>query len=570
VTSSLSYKYQWNRNGLPIPGATSGSYMPDVTDVGEKLTCTVTVEGASGMASATSPPTTAVFGAPGFVSLPAAAVGVLYSYTFSDWESPPLELTSGFCPPGLVLAGATVSGTPTTSGPSQFGLALSLRQLWHEAVPSGTRNVYVSALTGSDTNTGLTPTSQYASINAALTAAEPGDRILVAAGTYGYTSAYGVNGTPTAWVSVESASDTVRPVISVADNSGHDGVDCQQSSYLGFFGLELEGLQTSSDPNPSGFAVFRGSKWIRLWNNVVHDFPGGGINCFYSTAATFDGSVLPAGGWDLVDVCFNTIYDSCKYSPYNTSGISFYGAVDMTGTTLDGTYGYRSIGNYIYNCICTVPYTPGGTADITDGNGISFDSLAFANSLNPGLAAYTKRGLAEGNIVVGCGGRGLHVYNTINVDDFFNTYVGNLRTTSPAITNGVETDAQYSTASGANGVLHFGNLICPLNTPNTTDGVSTYTSNVMLGGSQTVPSGNTDRRSAGVDYFSGSPSAASLLTGIAVSSFVPGATDAAPGQKGAAGAVVLGQGCRPVAIWAAGALEYPRTAVLVVNDYPAQ
>lgn len=422
-------------------------------------------------------------------------------------------------------------------------MSLDLRSLYRQLAPSGTRLVYVTSTGNDSTGTGAIG-SPWATINKACSVAVAGDRILVGAGTYGYTTLTSKLGTAQAWISVESLNDTVRPIISVADNSGDDGFDIQGSIFVGVYGLEIVGLQTSTNTNPSGFGVWNGSHHVRIWNNYVHDFPGGGINNFNTHI-----------GWDLVDVSFNTIHDCCKYSPYNTSGISFYGAIDLTGTTLDGRYGYRAVGNYIYNCICTVNYTPGGLAYVTDGNGVSCDSLNTPNSLNPSLPPYTKRGLVCGNVVVGCGGRGLHVYNTINVDDLFNTYIGNLRTTSPAITNGVEADAQYDTSPGANGVTHYGNLICPTNTPNSTDAVSTYTANVILGGTQTVPAGNTDRRGSGVAYFTGAPTNTQLQSALTMPNFIPVTPDTASITAGAIGYQALGSDPRPPSAWSVGALE---------------
>jgi hypothetical protein len=445
-------------------------------------------------------------------------------------------------------------------------MSLNLRTLYHQTVITGTRTVYVAAASGSDSNNGTSHALAYASITAAITAAQAGDRILVDAGTYSYLSIYGLSGDALDWISIESYSDSVRPIISVADNSGNDGVDIQLTTFCGLFGFEIVGLQTSASSNPSGIGVFRGSTHVMVWNNLIHDFPGGGINCFYVASSVYNGNTLPAGGWDLVDVSFNTIHDTSKYNVDNTSAISFYAGVDTTATTWDGRYGYRAVGNYIYNVICTVNYTPGGDAFITDGNGISCDSLNTSNSLNPGLAAYTKFGLLAGNLIVGCGGRAVHIYNTINVDDIYGTYVGNLRTVSPAITNGVEADASYDTSPGANGVTHSGCIIMPLNTPNTTDSVSTYTNCVITGGTQTVPAGNVDHHTVGASYLAGTPNTTNVLSAQATSFYTPVTPDTATRPTNALGYQALGVGPRAngtSAIWTIGALELPLPTRLV-------
>ena len=431
--------------------------------------------------------------------------------------------------------------------------AAGLRSQYRQAVPTGTRQVYVSG-SGSDSSAG-TFAAPYRNLSKALSGAVAGDQIIALdAGPYAHTSVYQKAGNPGRWISIESANDSFQPLISVADNSGNDGLDIQASSFIGVFGFEVAGLQTSTSTNPSGITVYQGSHHVAIWNNLVHDFPGGGINCFY----------VAGGGWDLVDIFYNTIHATCRYSPNNTSGISVYGAQDLTGDLLGG-YGYRLVGNYVYDVLCTVPYAPGGLNYVTDGNGISLDSLWVPNNLDTGLTPYSKRGLVLGNVVAACGGRGLHVFNTINVDDLFNTYIGSLRTTSPAITNGVETDAFYSPALAiANGVVHYGNLIVPLNTPNTTDGVSAYTNNVVLGGTQAVPSGNVDRRTLIAAYLAGNPTAAALLTGLPMSAFAPITPDltasAAPLP-----AQALATGPRPSGSWAAGALEVPQPGRVLVH-----
>ncbi len=53
-----SFAYRWNRDGTPIPGATSPTYVVPAGDAGHVLTCTVTATGDGGSAAATSAPVT--------------------------------------------------------------------------------------------------------------------------------------------------------------------------------------------------------------------------------------------------------------------------------------------------------------------------------------------------------------------------------------------------------------------------------------------------------------------------------------------------------------------------------
>jgi hypothetical protein len=460
---------------------------------------------------------------------------------------------------GASAADPAVIPAATGSDGASAGVAPSsqLRPAFDQVVISGTRTVYVEADGGSDTSSGTSPSTAYATIQHAVDVARPGDRILVGAGTYGYLSVYGYRGDPTHWLSIESISDSVTPVIDVADDSGDDGVDIQQSSFVGLYGFEVEGLQTSTSANPSGVAIFRGSDHVYVWNNNIHDFPGGGVNCFYTPAVVYHGQPLPAGGWDLVNVSFNRIHETSKYSPSNTSGISFYGAVDTTGSTLGG-YGYVAVGNYIYDVICLVDSDSGAGnyPFVTDGNGISVDSLSVPYVA--GLAPYTKTGLLEGNVLAGNGGRAIHVYNSINVDGYFNTAVGNLRSDSPAITGGVEMD---SNIPGGN-VRYYGNVIVPLNTPNTTDSISAYQDNVIAGGTEAVPAGNLDRRALGSAYLRGDPTATTVVGPQLMGYYTPVHPDLVGAVAGTTGFQALDAGpVRTGAALPAGALGVdPATA----------
>jgi hypothetical protein len=434
---------------------------------------------------------------------------------------------------------------------------IRLRALYRSLVVSGTLNtIYVSASSGSDTTGNGSVGNPYASIQKAVNGAAAGSRILVdASGTYAYTDVYGVTGNALNWVSIESLDDSIRPVIDVsAANS--PGIEFQLSSFCGLFGFEIKGLQTSANVNDSGVNIFRASHHIVIWNNVVHDFPSGGIQCFYTTGP-------PVGAWDLVDVSFNTVYNTSKYNPANTSGISFFSGADITNTTWDGRYGYRCVGNYVYNVICTVNNPSGGNI-VTDGNGITSDSCYQTNA---GGNVYSKYGLFEGNLVTGCGAKGMHVVNSINVDDFYGTYVGNLITVAVGITNTFETDARYIPSIGvSNNVNHVGCVILPLNSPNTTDAVSTYTNCVIAGGTQAVPGGNVDRHSIGAAYLAGIPTTTTVLAAQPSWYYTPVAADTATNPAHGQGRQVLLNGFRApssTGLWVAGAIE-PNLPVMVL------
>lgn len=438
---------------------------------------------------------------------------------------------------------------------------LNLRELFRQYYPSGLRTLYVSA-SGNDLNSGLSNSSPKSSVQAAISMSRAGDRIVIGQGTYGYTQFYDVHGSAQAWITIESAPGTV-PVIDVSTSRTsfdpskmNDGIDIQLSSNVAIYGLEIRGSEKSTDPNPSGVAIFRRSSHIAIWACQIHDFPGGGINCFYTSASAFGRQILPAGGWDAVDVFFNTIHRTSKFSPFNTSGVSFYGAQDLTGTTIDGRYGYRAVGNYIYDVVCTVPYTPGGSGNITDGNGISPDSLAIPNTLNPHLVPYLKRGLIEGNVITACGGRGVHIFNTKNIDVVNNTLVGNLRTNSPYINGSSEVDVQLDGSYQSNGIVIANNLIAPTNTARSFElKAQTITGNTALGGTDPIPAGNQSLRSIGLGLFATVPTPGALASGMSLAALTPAINTWVPRPLGSLGFEVLGLGQQTSPSIAVGALQ---------------
>lgn len=362
------------------------------------------------------------------------------------------------------------------------------RGQFRELVRCGGRTIHVAG-TGRDDAAG-SAADPFRQINRAVAQARPGDLILVGDGTYGYTEIRGFHGNPQRWLGIMTTNNNVRATLTVAPPTDNF-VNIIDSSYVGLYGFEVAGDQQNPNTNGSGISVYGNSHHVALWANHVHDFPGGGINCFDTD-----------GSHDLVDISYNRIHATSRYSPNNTSGISIYAARDLTrGATLTGGYGYRIVGNYIYDVACTVPFIPGGMNFVTDGNGVSIDKLLTMHH-------YTKPVLAQGNTITGCGGRAVHAFDSINTDIVANTAIGNMRTTSPAISGRAELDGTTD-----HSVRITGNTILPLHTDRTTDTTSFYASNIILGGSQTVSAADVNRKKVGWDHFRRRPSMSEINSG---------------------------------------------------------
>ena len=376
--------------------------------------------------------------------------------------------------------------------------ATEVRRRFFVLVRAGARHRHVAAADGDDAGPG-TAARPFATIDRALHDALPGDVVHVGPGTYGYTAVRGFRGRPDAWLAIVSAREDQPARIHVPGETDNlcEVVD---SSYVGLLGLEVSGDETNTNTNASAISVFGGSHHVAVWGCHTHHVPGGGINCF-----DVDGS------HDVLDVRHNRVHATSRLSPMNTSGISIHAPRHLAQPWPDG-YGHRVVGNYVHDVECMVPFTPGGADVVTDGNGISVDLLD--------THAYDRPTLVAGNVVVGNGGRGVHVFSSRGVLSRGNVAVGNLRTSSPAIAGGAEIDGDDA------GLRCEGDAVLPVHVDRWRDETSTYRGTLVLGGAQDVDGDNVDARALGWAAFGGRAGPSDLSGRLPVTAW------AAPGGGG--------------------------------------
>ena len=177
TNSPTSFTYQWNRAGMPIPGATASTYIPAAADVGNTLTISVTATNGSGPSTpAISQATRSVIDIiPANLTLPTisgtARVGQTLTATLGTWSHSPTSFVYKWANSHGLIPGAThLTYVPTSA---DVGLIL---EIFVVAINSGgTSAVATSAPTAAvidiiPTNSAVPTISGTAQVGQTLTA----------------------------------------------------------------------------------------------------------------------------------------------------------------------------------------------------------------------------------------------------------------------------------------------------------------------------------------------------------------------------------------------------------------
>jgi hypothetical protein len=302
---------------------------------------------------------------------------------------------------------------------------------------------YVSALTGSDSNNGLTTTTAFRTIQKAADLTNPGDIVYIMDGVYSEAKVlFSIH----ASVLYISRSGNENAYITYKNYPGHrpkiSGINCRwncvriRANYIRFEGIELEGpnqnityeearamydYYVTTPPasrdwhllgtmNTNGLSLggdmISSVPWhhIEVRNCVVHDFQGGGIG---------------GSDFDYITIENNVVYNNSWYGMYATSGISVFHSRDFDSNT--SSYKNFVRGNVCHNNKTLIPWA--GRDYLSDGNGIIIDDNR--NTQVEGGIPYTGKTLVENNVSYNNGGSGIHAYSCNNVDIINNTAYNN-------------------------------------------------------------------------------------------------------------------------------------------------
>jgi parallel beta-helix repeat protein len=288
--------------------------------------------------------------------------------------------------------------------------------------PALTGRTFYVAPNGNDADPG-SEAKPWATINHAAATLEPGDTVLVKNGTYGgvYIDRSGTPDKPMTFKAFPG--DKPRIEINVINSPAFL---LEGASYINVDGFDMDYTYPISDAEKKSGERWEGGVTIkfnnaqpapvhhvRVTNNRVHGFPGGGIGSGLADYITIEG---------------NTIWETALWSNYDTSAISLY-----QNANSDFNAGFHNVirGNTVFNNENKVIGSGIGNKVITDGNCIIIDDGRLTQNFsldNTKFQAYKGSTLIENNICAGNGARGVEVYSSDNVLVRHNTFYKNLQT----------------------------------------------------------------------------------------------------------------------------------------------
>lgn len=328
----------------------------------------------------------------------------------------------------------------------------------------GPNAIYVSTA-GNDSNPG-TAGSRKRTVEAALTAMPAGGGVIyVADGDYGNIYINGRQFSNSAWCIIKAENVWGARATSV-NISG---------KYVGMYGFEVNGGGSTE----SSCILVSNCAFVAVWK--CHS---------YNAGATGIGGAGNLSSISNISICYNLVHSTSAGSQWSSSAISFFQFENTIGSvnhTWLGGYDNVLVGNVIYDT--NLP------AGLPDGNGIIIDDMANQQSFSPRQGTpYQGNFLVMHNLVVDSVGRGLHFFQTSNVDVIFNT------TSRNSGFNGGGFDFNAGATSGVSNFGAYGNLCYETGSGVQAWYVNYLASNISSGGNCYL-TGNTSGQSAGLsDY----------------------------------------------------------------------
>ncbi|MGL4175275.1 MAG: right-handed parallel beta-helix repeat-containing protein [Dermatophilaceae bacterium] len=307
------------------------------------------------------------------------------------------------------------------------------------------KKYYVSG-TGNDDADGRDEQSALRTLQKAAKLTRPGDQVLVMNGSYSKagpkTNVLDIEtgGTADAYIRW-SAYPGHQPLVEVDDN--YAGIRTSVP-YVIIEGFTVKGRAPSLDAAEAE-RLARGTNFEAAMNNTTYtssgiaSYPSGGKvphHLIIRNNEVYDnpGSGIFSNGSDYVRIEDNVVHGNSNYSPYATSGISYYQSTAIDNSTDVKMWVRRNI-SYANENKVPFWYSDSNPAErtISDGNGIIVDDARHSQTGDddPGGGGdpYVGAFLIENNVVHGNGGRGLNVFKSDRVTARNNTFYGNGRTT---------------------------------------------------------------------------------------------------------------------------------------------